>query len=572
MGRIRSFRRWLSLLLTALLAAVVSPVMAGDDAKVTATVTPARGVDWSGIRQHMAMTEGFAEFGYWGTDRSVYTNWTSHSNRLIPVYTFGTLGGPSGVDLTSYMGDKSPYRSESAVQRLYGYVPDKTVRADADWMDQTNIFDLQQVAVASGKKYIFLVIFDGMDWQTTQAAATWNRKAATYTEGRGDGTFFQNYTAAGTTQFGYMVTSPHNEGTDVDVDAQAVKNPGGKMRGGYDPDVAGRFPWSPAPDPGYLISKGLESSPKHAYTDSSSSASSMTAGLKTFNGAVNVDATGAPVATIAHLVQEKGWRVGAVSSVPISHATPAAAYAHNVSRDDYQDLTRDMLGLPSIQHPTQPLVGLDVVIGGGYGHKLKPADGVKAQGKNFVEGNAYLTDADLAEIDVKNGGKYVTAVRTSGEVGRDQLLAAAKAAADGNQRLLGFYGNGPYNGHLPFQTADGQYDPAIGKSGKAETYSKADLRENPKLADMTEAALVVLGRDGQPFWLMVESGDVDWANHDNNVDNSIGAVNSGDAAIQIITNWVEKHSNWNESLLIVTADHGHMLNLTKPELLIGPRK
>ncbi len=572
MRSLRIFSKWLTACSFGMMTAGVPCAMAGDDAKVTAVVTPMGGVDWPGIRQHMAITEGTAEFGFWGTDRSTYSNWTSHSNRLIPVYTFGTLGGADGVDLNSWMGPKSPYRSEQAVQRLYGYIPEKTVRADADWMDQTNIFDLQLAASNAGKKYIFLVIFDGMDWQTTHAAAVWNRKAVTYTEGRGDGTFFQTFDAGGTSQFGYMVTSPHNEGTDVDVDAQTVKNPGGKMRGGYDPDVAGRFPWSNAPDPGYLISKGLESSPKHAYTDSSSSASSMTAGIKTFNGAVNVDATGASVATIAHLVQEKGWRVGAVSSVPISHATPAASYAHNVSRDDYQDLTRDMLGLPSIQHPTLPLAGLDVVIGGGYGHKAKTADGVKAQGMNFVEGNVYLTEEDLAKVDVKNGGKYVTAVRTSGQAGRDTLLTAAKAAAEGNHRFLGFYGNGAYNGHLPFQTADGQYDPALGKSGKAETYSRADLKENPVLSDMTEAALVVLGRDSQPFWLMVESGDVDWANHDNNVDNSIGAVNSGDAAIRVITSWVEKNSNWNESLLIVTADHGHMLNLTKPELLVGPRK
>ncbi|MBS0263009.1 MAG: alkaline phosphatase, partial [Planctomycetes bacterium] len=79
----------------------------------------------------------------------------------------------------------------------------------------------------------------------------------------------------------------------------------------------------------------------------------------------------------------------------------------------------------------------------------------------------------------------------------------------------------------------------------------------------------VLGKNPKGFWLMVESGDVDWANHDNNIDNSIGAVNSGDAAVKTITNWVEKHSNWQESLLIVTADHGHYLVIEKPEALIA---
>ena len=86
---------------------------------------------------------------------------------------------------------------------------------------------------------------------------------------------------------------------------------------------------------------------------------------------------------------------------------------------------------------------------------------------------------------------------------------------------------------------------------------------------MTAAALDVLSNRPEGFWLMVESGDVDWANHDDNLDNSIGAVNSGDAAVRVITDWVERHSNWNETVLIVTADHGHYLVLDRPEDLIA---
>ena len=84
---------------------------------------------------------------------------------------------------------------------------------------------------------------------------------------------------------------------------------------------------------------------------------------------------------------------------------------------------------------------------------------------------------------------------------------------------------------------------------------------------MTSAALTVLEGNPKGFWLMVEAGDVDWANHDNNLDTTIGAVNSGDAAVKAITDWVEKNSNWRETVLIVTADHGHYLVLDKPELL-----
>ena len=50
--------------------------------------------------------------------------------------------------------------------------------------------------------------------------------------------------------------------------------------------------------------------------------------------------------TLFHQLQAQGWKVGTVTSVPFDHASPAAMYAHNVHRDDYQDLARDMLGLP----------------------------------------------------------------------------------------------------------------------------------------------------------------------------------------------------------------------------------
>ena len=69
---------------------------------------------------------------------------------------------------------------------------------------------------------------------------------------------------------------------------------------------------------------------------------------------------------------------------------------------------------------------------------------------------------------------------------------------------------------------------------------------------------------------MVESGDVDWANHNNNIDDSIGAVFSGDKAFDAITNWVQKNSNWEETILIVTADHGHMMTVVDLERLIRP--
>lgn len=517
--------------------------------------------------QTAAIKNGTSLVGHWGPGAKLYTAWGNHSNRLIPVYTFGTRG--AGADLASYTGAKSAYRSEAALRRIYGKIPTNTLNPSAEYMDQTNIADLQRAAFAAGKKHVILFVFDGMDWQTTRAAAIYNTGRVAYDQGRGMGTHFQDYTAGDTTEFGYMVTSPNNEGTLTDVNTQRVINPGGKIPGGYDPLKGGPNPWTAGNDPLYLISKSETvgaTAGIHAFPDSASTAAAMTTGVKTFNNAINVDVSGAQVATIAIEVQEKGYATGAVSSVPISHATPACAYAHNVDRDDYQDLTRDLLGLPSISHPERPLPGLDVVIGGGYG-ATKKVD--VAQGKNFVPGNVYLTDADLKAADAAQGGKYVIAIRTPGVKGPERLQAAAKEAAATGKKLLGYYGVGLYSGHLPFQTADKDFRPAPGRLRKAEIYTLPDIEENPTLADMTRAALSVVSRNPKGFWLMVEAGDVDWANHDNNLDNSIGAVNSGDAAVKVITDWVEQHSNWKETLLIVTADHGHYLVLDKPELLTG---
>jgi alkaline phosphatase len=294
----------------------------------------------------------------------------------------------------------------------------------------------------------------------------------------------------------------------------------------------------------------------------------MFCGVKTYNGAVGVDGDGRPALSLAHLAQTRGYRVGAVTSVPISHATPACSYAHNVSRGDYQDISRDLLGLPSVSHPEEPLRGLDVLIGCGHGvEELK--DG--AQGENFVPGNKYLAQADRRACDIKEGGRYVVAERTEGLPGGESLMSAAIEAVSRGARLFGFYGahNQPYssNGNLPYATADGAYDPAPGIDGQETVYSEADLKENPTLAEMASAALTALGSGDAPFWLLVEPGDVDWANHSNNLDASIGAVNSGDAAVRVITDWVEQHSNWDESLLIVTADHGHYLHIDRAELL-----
>jgi alkaline phosphatase len=316
----------------------------------------------------------------------------------------------------------------------------------------------------------------------------------------------------------------------------------------------------------------------HAVTDSAASATSLCTGRKTYNDAINVDVTGRHLEPIARTLQARGYAVGAVTSVPISHATPACSYANNVTRDDYQDIARDMLGQPSIAHRTEPLAGLDVLIGAGFGVRGDMASD-RDQGANFEPGGKYVADSTLAAIDARKGGRYRLALRTFGQAGDEVLAVAAEDAIKRKLRLFGLFG--VTEGNLPYQTADGDFDP-VGcrpeqqasadrlrkKYCPLKPYSEADLIENPTLADMTRTALDVLHSRGN-FWLMVEAGDVDWASHANDIDSAIGAVKSGDAAFQAVVKWIERHDAWNDSVVIVTADHGHLFVLDDPAAFAG---
>jgi alkaline phosphatase len=522
-------------------------------------------VDWIRDMEVEAERMGRASWGHWGDQPERYAAWSNHSNRMIPVYTFG-------ITLDDVRGERSVYRDAGRLEPLYGRLPDATVNPEAEYFDQTDVYRLMLAAAESGKRRIVLFVFDGMDWHTTRVAAIAAAGRVGYREGRGSGLAIQDYRGA-PTDFGWFVTSPANDGTTFDVDAQAIKNPGGTTAGGYDPALGGGTPWDPRHDLRYLIGKNRER--PHAVTDSAASATSLCSGRKTYNDSINVGPAGELFEPIARTLQARGWAVGAVTSVPVSHATPGCSYANNVSRGDYQDISRDLLGMPSVAHRGGPLPGLDVLIGTGWGVESKEdAD----QGRNYEPGNKYVAESTLAGIDLAAGGRYRVVQRTSGRRGDELLAEAAAEAIDRGTRLFGYFGTA--EGNLPFRTADGDFDPSASpaddeadrlrkKYGGAIRYTPADLAENPTLADMAVAALDVLESRGS-FWLMVEAGDVDWACHANNIDTCIGAIHSGDDAFRAVCRWIEARDGWDDTAVIVTSDHGHLFVLTEPEAFAGP--
>lgn len=508
--------------------------------------------------QFQAIETGKAAWGHWGDTQENYTDWATHSNRLIPVYSFG-------INLDSVQGKNSVYRSPEKLEQLYGFLPEETLNPTAKYFDQTDIWRLNRNAYQEAlKKNIILLVFDGMDWDTTHAACAYRNQSTSSVRGWDSGLAFLDYDKANQSSRGYCVTAPHNSDTKVDVNGQVLKSQGSERLGGYSAQYGGETPWSAPPCDSYL--KGNWKTLSHPWTDSAASATSLNTGAKTYNGSINMGPDGQQLVPLAREMQADGFSIGIVTSVPIAHATPACVYANNVTRNDYQDIARDLLGLPSTNH-RKPLPGVDVLLGCGWG-EIKKDDRIK-QGKNYVPGRKYIAENDLKAINRQHGGKYVVAQRTAGSDGAQLLAEAAAEAAKNKERLFGFFG--VKDGHLPYQTADGNYDPTRGNS-KMDKYTEADLSENPTLAQMTSAALTVLETNELGFYLMVEAGEVDWANHQNNIDNSIGAVFSGDDAFKAIVKWVEENSNWEETQLIVTADHGHLFFMNDIDAFNGKLK
>src|SRR5262249_46635123 len=155
------------------------------------------------------------------------------------------------------------------------------------------------------------------------------------------GLIFQDYEACGTAQYGFVVTSPTHDRNRPDVDAQTVAIPRDSLGGGYDARIAGPSPWSPGPlsplASGYLKGQSADAAERvevqavggvlHAYTDSSQSAAEIVSGVKSYNNGLNITEQGQLVTTLFHEVQDQGWKVGTVTSVPFDHASPAAMYA-----------------------------------------------------------------------------------------------------------------------------------------------------------------------------------------------------------------------------------------------------
>ncbi len=274
-------------------------------------------------------------------------------------------------------------------------------------------------------------------------------------------------------------------------------------------------------------------------TDSAAAATALFSGKKTANGRISVSADGLErYLTISEEARQLGLSVGAVTSVPISHATPGAWIAHNDSRQNgYAIANEGIWGKPNTTGDPSRLF-----YGGGHGNTLPPIDVLIGGGHPaWHANNPYVDDAIrqklLSESNLPNKHRYIERITDSPD-GGSRLLAAASDPT--TLKLVGLFGGA--DGNLEYRLADGS----------------GSNKENPSLSEMTLAAIQILNQNPNGFILLVEGGAIDFASHQNSMNQVIGEVIELNDAVQIAIDWVndpQSPANWTNTLIIVTADH-----------------
>lgn len=229
--------------------------------------------------------------------------------------------------------------------------------------------------------------------------------------------------------------------------------------------------------------------------DSASTATSLATGVKTHSGVIGLEVDKVTVAkSITELLKEqKDMKIGIVSTVTINHATPAAYYAHIVSRNEYYDIAMqlaesgfDYFGGGSINQPT-----------GKEKDKKDAYEVIEEAGYEIAQ-----TNEEILALDNTAGKVYAVS-------------------------------------------------PVLQDSG-ALYYSIDNNEGDLDLSDYVQKGIDVLENENG-FFMMAESGKIDWAAHANDAKSVITEVIEFEDAIQVAMDFANGHPD--ETLIIVTGDH-----------------
>ena len=271
--------------------------------------------------------------------------------------------------------------------------------------------------------------------------------------------------------------------------------------------------------------------------ESSGTATAMLSGLKTRAGLIGIgpgasrrncsSSWGHQLPSFLELSESAGKSTGIVTTTRLTHATPAAAYAHSPERDweNDADLTDEAI-LNGCKDIAAQLIdfpygdGIEVALGGGR-IKFFPHSVADPEGADTGEGR--LDNRDLAQewLDKHPNSAYVW--------NQGQFEAIEPDTTD---HLLGLFNSD----HMQFE-ADRMDDPA----------------GEPSLADMTRLAIEMLNRNPDGYFLLVEGGRIDHAHHDNN---AYRALTDGIAFAEAVR-IADEMTSQEDTLIVVTADHSH---------------
>ena len=256
-------------------------------------------------------------------------------------------------------------------------------------------------------------------------------------------------------------------------------------------------------------------------TDSANSASAYNTGHKSSVNALGVyadrtkDTLDDPKQeTLAELLKRRmSMAIGVVSDAELEDATPAAVVAHTRRRADKAEIV-------GMFHDVQP----QVMLGGGSAYFLPKG----------TPGSKRKDDQDYIARFKQSGYQLVT---TAADMN-------ATAAKSDTTRLLGLFHTGNMNGVLDRRFLKPKY--------------VAKFPSQPDLTEMTDAAIKVLSRNPNGFFLMVEAALVDKYSHPLDWERAVYDTIMFDKAVAIAKRFADVHK---DTLVIVTGDHIHGVSI-----------
>lgn len=296
--------------------------------------------------------------------------------------------------------------------------------------------------------------------------------------------------------------------------------------GGYNPQKA-------STDPEYL---------KLDYTDSGAAGTALSAGKKTYNGSIGIGIYGDTLTHMSQAAKALGKAIGVVSSVPLSHATPAGFVAHNENRNNYAEIARYMF------FNTQ----LDVIMAAGnpdFDDNGNPA----GMNPRYVGGKEIwemLKANDNNTVFDTSVGTY--RVQDANGDGKPDPWTVIQTREEFQQMASGLQPSRVLGVPQTYATLQQGRELVEGHTMPFETPMNEGVAT---LEEMTSAAINVLSQNPEGFFVMVEGGAVDWASHDNHSGRMIEEQIDFNKSVEAAIEWVETYSSWDETLIIVTADH-----------------